>query len=106
MIPKNEFKMGKNGLLLKETLEKAACIQKTASSTGKISKRFSMKFSRRGMFFLYYSTTIRTKAKGISRLSINCSDQTGQSQAGDAESCFKQIFLEFPAFSSDYVFKT
>ena len=93
-------------IAVEETLEKAACIQNTVSSTSKISKRFSMKFSRRGGLYLYYSTTIRTKAKGISRLSINCSNQTAHSQAGDAESCFKQIFLEFHAFPSDYVFKT
>ena len=31
-------------IAVEETLEKAACFQKTASSTSKISKRFSMKF--------------------------------------------------------------
>ena len=92
-------------IAFEETLEKAACIQKTASSKGKISKRFSMKFSKRGELYLYYSTTSRTKAKGISRLSINCSDQTGHSQPGDAESCFKPIFLNFPSFYSDYSFQ-
>ena len=81
-------------IAVEDTLEKAACIQNTVSTTGKISKRFSMKFSRRGGLFLYYSTTIRTKVKGISRLSINCSDQTGHSQPAHAKSCFKQIVFQ------------
>ena len=81
-------------IAVEDTLGKDACIQNTVSTTGKISKRFSMKFSRRGGLYLYYSTTIRTKAKEISRLSINFSDQTGHSQPGDAESCFKQIIFQ------------
>ena len=93
-------------IAVEETLEKAACIQNTTSIKGKISKRFSMKLSRRGGSHLCYSTTIRTKAKEISRLLINCSNQTAHSKVGEIESCFKQIVLQFPAFSSDYVFKT